>query len=237
MTTPTYETFIKGETIDLVFPNEKAIDDGWFAWFNDPQITRWLDQGAFPNTREKQQAFLESVQAQDTNRLALMILPKTATKVVGIVSLGGLHNNHRSAHVALVVGKRGTSPGFVFQGMEAKARITEHAFENMGLERVWGGQAVELQDWQRFQVLFGFRPEGIMRNAFRKGHKISDTVITACLLEDYLKIKEARKGDYWPGKATLLELMRTVPEESLVNRISVAIEKEYGEYLKGVSLS
>ncbi len=232
-----YEIFIKGETIDLVFPNEKAIDDGWYRWFNDRETTRWLDQGAFPNTREKQQAFLEGVLAEDSDRLALMILPKGATEVIGVVSLSGLNGPHRTAQTAMVIGEPGKSASFMFHGLEAKARITEHAFEVMGLERVWGGQAVDLHDWQRFQLLFGFRPEGIMRKAFRKGHKVSDKVITSCLLEDYLKIKEARKGHYWPGKAALMELMRKVPEESIVERVAKAIQTEVDDYLKNVPLS
>ncbi len=235
MTESRHEVFIAGETVDLVFPSERAIDDGWHRWFNDPKTTRWLDQGAYPNTRENQRRFLEEMMSDNSDRLALMVKPKHSEKVTGIVSLSGINGKNKSGHVALVIGDRSTSRDIIFHSLEAKALITEHAFENMGLERVWGNQAVELERWQRYQVLFGFRPEGILRNAFRKGHKVSNTVITSCLLCEYLKIKENRGGCYWPGKNNLLELMRMVPEVSIVEAVQTAIQTEVDAYLSSIS--
>ena len=58
----TYGVFLSGETVDLCVPTRQAIADGWADWFNNPEITRWLDQGPYPNHVEDQQAFLESIQ-------------------------------------------------------------------------------------------------------------------------------------------------------------------------------
>lgn len=232
-----YEVFIEGETIDLVIPNRHAIDnDGWHCWFNKPDITRFLEQGIFPNTREDQYAYFERIMADDS-RIDLLIRPKDKGFVIGVTSLSQINWQDRSAHHALVIGSKERDRDSLFHGLEAKARMAEHAFEVMGLQRVWGGQPVGLEDWQRYITLFGFRPEGIWRNGFRKGYMVYDIALNACLLEDYLKIKEARGGDYWPGKKRLLELMRRVPKDSIVDKISSAIDKTVAEYLRDVPLA
>jgi hypothetical protein len=115
--------------------------------------------------------------------------------------------------------------------------MVEHAFDVLGLERVWGAQVVDLEVWQRYQVLFGFRPEGITRRTFKKGQKYYDEVITSCLVEDYLKIKEERDGQYWPGKANMMKLLRTVPKESLVDKVSLAIQSSMVDYMKNIKMS
>jgi len=230
-----YEVFLSGETIDLVIPNEHAIEvDGWHRWFNDPNVTRYSDHGAFPNTIENQRRILTSFTAPDSRLLALLIQPKGQQNVVGIVSLSNISTLHRSAETAVIVNNRTGGTGRLFYGLEAKARITEHAFETMGLERVSGAQARPLAAWQCYQVLFGFRPEGIKRDAFRRGYHVEDSILSSCTLADYLKVKEARGGAYWPGREKLLELARNLPKQSIADQVAAAIDGAVADYLKDV---
>lgn len=233
-----YEVFIAGETIDLVIPNARAIDvDGWHRWFNDPRVTRYSDYGLFPNTPEKQHAYLRDLLQTDSRRLALLIRPRGESKVVGVASLSAIHTIHRSAETAVLIGDRPTSAGALFWGLEAKARLVIHGFETLGLERIGGAQAMPLADWQRHQALFGFRPEGIKRRAHRRGHEVFDSVLSSCTLEDYLRVKAARNGEYWPGKAQLLELMRRLPKENIVHNVSAAIDAAVDAYMRRVELT
>ncbi|MSO74217.1 MAG: N-acetyltransferase [Alphaproteobacteria bacterium] len=232
-----FEVFIPGETIDLVVPNERAIDeDGWYRWFNDPEVTRYSDYGRFPNTPEKQREYLRAALSPDSRRLVLLIQPSGETLVVGVASLSNISEIHRSAETAIVIGDRPTSAGALFWGIEAKARLVEHAFEVLGLERVGGAQAMPLADWQNYQVLFGFRPEGIKRAAHRRGHQVFDSVLSSCTLEDYLHVKQARAGHYWPGRAKLLELMRELPKSSIAGKVSAAIDAAVADHMRGVKL-
>ncbi|MBW1947554.1 MAG: GNAT family N-acetyltransferase [Deltaproteobacteria bacterium] len=229
-----YEVFIKGENIDLVIPNERAIEkDGWHSWFNDPEVTRYLKYGLFPNTPAEQRQRLQKIQGSDDG-LYLLVLPKDAEKVTGIAHIAGIDWKCRSGHFGLVMGGRGRGAGTIFESLEAKARMVEHAFEVIGLERIWGRQVVELEIWQRYQILFGFKPEGIQRNSFRRGQKYYDEVITSCLLDDYLKLKEARQGHYWPGREKVYELMRSLPDYSLVHKVAATIQETIKNYLDSV---
>ena len=225
-----YEIFITGETIDLALPSEKAIvEDGWHTWLNDPIINRYTGHGKIPNTAAKQRVFLEGLLDPQSDRFGLLVIDKESEKAIGIVSLSSIDLAHRKADTALIIGSKKRSPNAIFQGLEAKARIVEHGFEKLGLERIQGGQVVALEDWQRFQVLFGFRPEGINRKSYRSGQEVFDAVMTACLLEDYQRIIDKR-GSYWPGKRKLLELMRGVPKDSIVANVGKVIDEAVKDY-------
>ena len=215
-----YDVFLKGELVDLVVPSERAIHaDGWYDWFNDQELTRNMEQGMVPNTPERQQQFLDELRASPT-RFALMIKPKDEERLVGICSLSKISHVTRQADFAMVIARK--SPGFksAFFGMEAKCLMTEHAFETLGLERINSYQSSALKDWQRWQILFGYKMEGIMRKAFRKGHDAHDLMVSGCLLEDYLALKKLRGGRLWPGYGRIMELIRDLPWESLEEKLN-----------------
>lgn len=226
-----YEVFIQGETIDLALPSERAIEsDGWHLWLNDPDVNKYTGHGQIPNTIEKQRTFLTDLLRPESDRFALLIIPKGDDRAIGVVSLSSINREHRRAETAMIIGSRNRQGSAIFHGLEAKARIVEHAFEKIGLERISGYQIKDLAEWQRFQVLFGFRPEGLLRQYQRAGRRSCDTVVTACTIEDYEKVL-AERGCYWPGKARLLELMRTVPKRSIVGDVEAAIESAVAAYL------
>ncbi len=231
-----YGIFLAGETIDLVVPDEAAVDDtDWYAWFNDPEITRYLGQGLYPNSRSQQQAYLDSVNVPGGERIVLLIRAKDVGRVIGVASLSRINWVSRSAETAIVVGERPGTSASLFYGLEANALLTQHAFDTMGLERVGSGQAMGLAKWLNLLVLFGLRPEGIARGAFRKGSRTEDKILTGCTRADYERVKAARAGAYWPGRRRLLELMRALPRRVLVEDVRAAIDGAVDAYLAEVT--
>ncbi len=229
-----YEVFLEGELVDLVVPDEHAISvDGWYSWFNDQVLTRNMEQGMYPNSPEQQRAFLEELRSSKA-RLALMIKPKREDRVVGIVSLSKISHVTRQADVGMIIAKRVSDYRGAFAGMEAKCLITEHAFETLGLERINSYQSSALKDWQRWQILFGYRMEGIQRKAFRKGHRTTDLIVSGCLLEDYLALKEKREGRLWPGSRKIMDLIRTLPKQSLEEKLSNTLTKLGDEHYRAI---
>jgi RimJ/RimL family protein N-acetyltransferase len=182
-------------------------------------VTKYLYQGVFPNTLENQEKFYDAVTSGE-ERIVLLIKPKTKEYFVGVASLSLIDFKQRRAHFAMVIGKQDDSPDSLFYAMEAKCRLTEHAFENVGLERIQSEQVMDLIKWQRWQILFGYQIESILRHNFRKGHMVWDTMMSSCLLEDYLKLKELRGGSLWPGKSRLFEMLKKLPEESTIDRLN-----------------
>lgn len=228
---PHYDVFLEGELVDLVVPNARAIeDDRWYAWLNDQALTRNMEQGMYPKSAETQRAYLAEL-LSSTSRLALMIKPKEEDALVGVCSFSKISHITRQADFAMVVARRSASFKSTFFGMEAKCLMTGHAFETLGLERINSYQSTALKDWQRWQILFGYKMEGIMRKAFRKGYRTYDLMVSGCILEDYLALKEMRGGKLWPGQDKIMSLIRDLPktslEEKLQKTLSTTIDEHY----------
>ena len=48
-----YDVFIKGQKIDLVVLNEEIIEfTKWYNWFNDSEITSFMQKHYYPNSKE-----------------------------------------------------------------------------------------------------------------------------------------------------------------------------------------
>ena len=215
-----FDVFIEGETIDLcAASDDEKILDQWYKWFNQKDITKYLTQGVYPSTKETQFSYFKSIK-DDPSRLVVLIKPKNKNKVIGVASLSHIDHQQRQCDFAMVIGERSSGEGSLFYGMEAKARLTEHAFDKVGVERVNSTQVKELVRWQRWQILFGYQIEGILRNKFRKGSAIFDVYTSSCLIKDYKKILKFRKGNFWPGKSEMFELLRTIPKETLIDEMN-----------------
>jgi RimJ/RimL family protein N-acetyltransferase len=234
---PNYDVFLTGELVDLVLPNERAIHvDRWHAWLNDQELTRNMEQGMYPKSAQQQEAFLAELRTSQS-RIALMIKPKEEERVVGICSLSKISHVTRQADFAMIVAKRSDSFKSSFYGMEAKCLMTQHAFETVGLERINSYQSTALKDWQRWQILFGYKMEGIMRRAFRKGHRTYDVMVSGCLLEDYLALKALRGGNLWPGQDRIMALIRELPKESLEEKLQKALSATIDEHYSKLRLA
>ncbi|MGK9165857.1 GNAT family N-acetyltransferase [Inquilinus limosus] len=226
--TPRYSVFIEGETLDLCVPSEAAITDGWTDWFNDARTTRWLAQGIFPNHVEDQRAFLDSIRKRD--RFAALVCGKGGGPLYGVISLSSIDWVSRSAQIAMVIGKQ--LPARQLMQLEAMARVTEHAFQRMGLDRIWAGQAhPALARWNQRLELLGYFTDGLMRRGFVKGREtVNNAVVISCLYEDYEALKARRGGQYWPGNEAMLRLVKALPEHGFASRLAEFLERELPRY-------
>lgn len=225
---PRYSVFIEGETVDLCVPSEAAIEDGWADWFNDARTTRWLSQGIYPNHVEDQRSFLDSIRKRD--RFAVLICGKGGGPLYGIISLSAIDWVARSAQISLVVGK--PPPGRQLIQLEAMARVTEHAFQRMGLDRVWAGQAHPgLARWNRWLEHLGYFTDGVLRRGFVKGREtVDNAVMIGCLVEDYEALKARRGGQFWPGNDVMLRLVKAMPKHGFAGRLAEFLERELPRY-------
>lgn len=232
-----YDVFIEGETIDLCVPSDDEwVLDQWFRWFNKDEITTYLAQGVYPNTRKSQKVFYDTL-GNNSSRVALLIKPKSIDGFIGVASLSAIDYVHRQCDFAMVIGERLSNSDSIFYGLEAKCRLTQHAMDKMGMERINGTQAIDLVRWQNWQILFGYQIEGLMRNKFRKGRKVYDVLISSCILEDYEKLLDLRGGDLWPGKSKMFELLKRMPRKTLIDELREWLPAKQQEYWQSVLMS
>lgn len=230
----TFDIFIEGEVVDLCVPNDETwVLEQWYRWFNNPETTKYLEHGVFPNSLKNQKKYYESL-LQSKDRIVLLIKPKKSDYFVGVASLSFINFSQRQCSFSMVIGKKDDSPDSIFYAMETKCRMTEHAFENVGVERISSGQVVDLIKWQRWQILFGYQIEGIMRNKFRKGNKVYDVMMASCLIEDYQRIKEIRNGLFWVGKSKMFELIKMLPKDSMIDKLQKWLQRESEDVWKTI---
>ncbi len=215
------DIFIAGETIDLHPPNNIDMCE-WANWFNDKRNTKYLDQGIFPNTSAQQQIFLDD--SVSSGRWLTMIKTKDA-RLLGVASLSAIDWRKRSCQISTVTPK--FSKNSPLAALEARSLAITHAFDVMGLERVWSGNVYPgLKKWiEQYQVL-GFLPEGLMYSEFVKGHKRSDCIRSFITYDRFRVIKNRRSGNIWLGNSKMFDLIRNFKKnnkflDQLKNQIEI----------------
>lgn len=222
--------FYEGETIELLIPTRADVEDSsWLDWFNSQKTSRFTQHALFPNTVEKQLKFFDTL--QNENRLALLVATKGEQRICGTVSLSGIDFRRSSAAIAIIMDTESTQGVHPLSSLEAMALLTTHAFDVLGLRRISAGQVYpDLERWNQLLELLGYRSEGFRRDAFVRGHTVSDEILLACLYSHYSELVSARNGSLWPGTKRMMELIRELPEESFSAALDTAhreIEKNY----------
>ena len=217
------DVFVAGEIVDLCIPTRAfAEQSDWYAWFNDRNINRYLYQGLFPNTAEQQVRFFEE---NRDKRLLLIVSDKA--NAIGVISLNNIDFVAKQADLAMVIGPKCPRKLRPYVSLEAIARITQHAVEVMGLNRINSGQHVGLGKWQQRKELLGYRLEGVLRNGFVKGREVADLMKSSLVYADYARLV-ARRGAYWDSLEKMKARIKQLPDDKFIDQF-VAFMARQGE--------
>ena len=227
-----YEFFLRGEFIDLCIPSDIAIEaDGWAEWFNNIELLQATGHGVFPNHRSSQHKILESL-ASDRSKIVLLICEKVSQKAFGVVSLQNINLQNQSAEIAINASSKSNNAIHPLSTLEAMALITQHGFDQLGLNRIYGGQAFPLlESWNKAIELIGYRTEGILRNSFVRGHNAFDTALISCSYENFMSITKIR-GSLWGSSKEIRKAMRRQPKTSFTNLLSDQLESLEDDYFR-----
>ena len=133
------------------------------AWWNDPDVTRYIQHGIFPKSKRELVDYL-SVNDNNTNQIVWAILDiEQASDVndvtwIGNVSLQNIDYRNRSAEVAIIIGER--SAWGKNHCTRVLKMVLDHARTKLGLHRVWAGTAEANVGFQRSASKAGMRHEG-----------------------------------------------------------------------------
>jgi [ribosomal protein S5]-alanine N-acetyltransferase len=173
-----YNPYMKGKLVYLRAPTEEDALGCWLEWFSDPDVTRYLIDRQFPNTRELQLEFFESL-SQNPSRIALSVVGMKDDRHIGVVSLSGVNWMHGYADIAVVIGDRGCRE-IAGYGIEAVGLLIRLAFLRFNLlnlrsVHVSGNEATSLMI-----RLFGFKEAGVIKEFYEIDGILQDSVIS-CL--------------------------------------------------------
>lgn len=157
------DVFLRSESVLLKsLTEDDALSSDWYSWFNDPDVTRWMQQHYFPNTRQLQVEFFRTNIQGSQEKLQLGIVPSNDQKLVGVISLSRIDLWNRSAEVSWTIG----DPKYrnIEIAFESLKLIIDHAFYRMNLRRLHGG-AVDKAVKDFLCRLLNFSHEGTARQA------------------------------------------------------------------------
>ena len=163
-----FDTFISGEAIDLVVLTADVVETSdWYRWFNDQNNMRNMQKHYFPNTKEMQLNYLKQAIEGSTTKLQLGIVTKPAYELIGVIGLNNIDLLHRKSEITGFIGE--TRFQTIEPFLEANKLIIRHAFNELNLNRIYGGTlSNELSSF--YCRLLGFKQEGILRSdVFKNG--------------------------------------------------------------------
>jgi len=177
-----YLPYLQGELIYLREVRPSDVNEAYYSWMNDPEITRYLESRFFPNDMESLEDYVSKRQ-KDPNDIFLAIVLKDTDRHVGNIKLGPINWIHRLADVGVLIGDKDSwGKGYATEAIGLVARM---AFHNLNLHKLTAGYYADNKGSERAFLKNGFLIEGKRRaHRFSNGVYV-DTVILGLLREDF----------------------------------------------------
>lgn len=177
-----YHPFLVGDEIYLRCIERTDLDGSYFQWLNDQDVTRWMQQGLFPNSEEAMNAHYDAVIKNGTGMILAIIL-KDGERHIGNIGLSALNHFFRSAEIGILIGEKDCwGKGYASDAIGLLAR---HCFRKLNLNRLAAGAVSENIGSIRAFEKAGFKWEGVARQAYFCEGSYHDCVNMGMLAEDY----------------------------------------------------
>lgn len=177
-----YHPFLTGDEIYLRCIEKTDLEGNYFQWLNDQEVTRWMQQGLFPNSEEAMNEYYHSVVNSRTD-MVLAIILKDGERHIGNIGLSGLNSFFRTAEVGILIGEKDCwGKGYA---SDAIGLLAAHCFGKLNLNRLSAGAVAENIGSIRAFEKAGFKWEGVARQAYFCEGAYHDCVNMGLLREDY----------------------------------------------------
>jgi len=180
--------FLIGEKVYLRPLELEDLNDRYLSWLNDPVVSRYLESGIFPSTREDLERFFRQTTAS-RDQVILAIVKKEIDQHIGNVKLGPINWIHRKATFGILVGDRQFWNTGV--GTEATRLTIEYAFSRLNLRRIDLGVYAEHEAAVHSYERVGFRVEGRFREDLFHEGQYKDRLWMGLLKSEYVTSKGA----------------------------------------------
>lgn len=177
-----HHPFLIGERLYLRRIERSDLAGAYFQWLNDQEVTRWMQNGLFPNSPEAMEAYYVST-ATSQSDVVFAVVMKEDDRHVGNLGLHRIHATFRSAEVGVLIGDKQVWGQGV--ATEAIRLLCDHAFRRMNLNRLFAGAAAPNVGSIRAFEKAGFQREGVARQAYFCGGTYVDCVNLGLLRSDW----------------------------------------------------
>ncbi|MEJ2583239.1 MAG: GNAT family protein [Acidobacteriota bacterium] len=166
----------EGDKIRLVpLDREKHLDNA-IKWFNDPQVTEWLETGDWPLTRGAEEDFFRAADRQD-KASAQFAVESLQGEHIGFSGLRSIDWQSRVAVSGSVIGRRDLwNKGY---GGDAVKERNRYAFEILGLRLLIATVIADNTRSLAMLVSAGYEEVGRVPERYWKRGAYRDQVILA----------------------------------------------------------
>ncbi len=146
------------------------------------------------------------------------------------MSLSNINKKKHTCDIALITDVNIEPELSAYAGIEAIARMTQYAFDNMKMNKISGAGRFELHNWQQRMELFGYKIETLKFNKYAINSELHNIHYVSCTYLDYLKIKKNRSGLFWDDLKTMKMRIKKLPKITFRDRLVNFLEKRGDKY-------
>ena len=174
--------FMAGSLVYLR-PLERAdLNERYLGWLNDPEVTKYLETGAFPTTMADLEKFYASVTGSPSE-VIFAVVDRGTDEHIGNVKLGPINWVHRRSMFGIMIGdKRFWGKGV---GEEVTRLMVEYGFQRLNLHRIGLVVFEEHESAVRCYQNVGFQLEGKLREQMFQDGKYKNHLWMGLLRSEY----------------------------------------------------
>ena len=162
-----YFSSLVGNSIYLREVQLSDVNDNYFHWMTDPEITQYLESRFFPISKSYLQNYVKE-KREDENSVFFSIILKENHHHIGNIKLGPIDWIHRLSDIGIIIGEKECfGKGYA---TEAIGLLIEYAFNILNLHKLTAGCYAKNKGTERAFTKNGFKIEGIRKkHLFFKG--------------------------------------------------------------------
>jgi ribosomal-protein-alanine N-acetyltransferase len=174
--------FLTGPRVYLRAVVDADLDGDYLGWLNDAEVTRFLETGRYPVTRETLERYVARFRGSADDVL-FAIVERGSEAHIGNVTLNHINWIRRSADTGILIGRKDLwGKGY---GFEAWSLAIAYAFTRLGLRRITAG-AVDLNGGSIAALKkLGFIHEGTLRQHALVDGEYRDSLMFGLLREEF----------------------------------------------------
>jgi ribosomal-protein-alanine N-acetyltransferase len=176
----------------LLRPFEDGDVDALFALFSDAETLRYWSRPPM-TARDEASAMIERARAWGAEGSAIgwAVVRGADRRVIGTATLFRIDRTHRRAEIGYMLGRAHWGQGYM---REALAAVIGHGFGPLELHRIEAD--IDPRNAASIRALehFGFVREAVLRERWRVGGEVSDSLIMALLEPAWTRSRAAAPG-------------------------------------------
>ena len=175
------QRFLTGEHLYLREVRLSDVNENYYRWLNDPEVTQYLEVRYVPHSLENIRAFVTAMDGK-SDEIFMAICLRENDRHIGNIKLGPINAMHGCGDVSLLIGEKDCwGHGYATEAIRLCCRF---AFAVRNLRKLNAGVYAANVGSKRAFEKAGFREEGRLRGQSMVAGRPMDHVLLGLLAEE-----------------------------------------------------